>query len=123
MKASWILSAAVAMGVSSLAPGVVRADPWQHQSTRYDRFDTRHDFDENVEMKEVPKEVRETINRERHDRRIESIQYVHREGKLFYRFRIDDPHPRDKDMSIRVAPDGRLLSVEEAQKWDDKYRK
>jgi len=123
MKAKWIITAASAMAVASVAPQFVHADPYRHPVVRYDRFDRHRDFDEDISIREVPGDVMRTVDRERHGRRIEAVQYVHRDDKFFYRFRIDDPHPRDRDMSIRVAPDGRLLSVEEAERYDPRYHR
>jgi hypothetical protein len=62
-----------------------------------------------------------TVDCERRGRRIEAVQFVRRDGKEFYRFRIDDPSWRDRDVNIRVQPGGRLLSIEEAQNWDVRY--
>jgi hypothetical protein len=130
MKASWIISAAVALGTPAVIPTVAHADP--DRSDRYDRNDHRdrdyrdrhyRDFDEDIDMRDVPRDVRETARRESRGRRIESVQYVHRDGKFFYRFRIDDPGWRDRDTNIRVAPGGRLLSVEEAGRYDPDWRK
>lgn len=127
MKATWMMTAASAMAVAMISPKFVQADP-RPPVVRYDhddryRSDHYRDFDENIDMRDVPREVRRAVDRERRDRRIESVQYVHRDGKFFYRFRIDDPHPRDRDMSIRVAPDGRILSVEDAERYDHSYRR
>jgi len=124
MKKLWILTAAAALSAATAAPQFARADrPAYERYDRYDRYPHYRDFDEDIDMRDVPRDVRETLNRERRGRRVESVQYVHRDGKFFYRFRIDDPHPRDRDLSIRIAPDGRVLSVEEAERYDHRYRR
>jgi len=128
MKATWMITAAAALAVASVSPRFVQADPYRQPAQRYDRDDRyRHDhyrdFDENIDIRDVPRDVMRSIDRERRGRRIESVQYVHRDGKFFYRFRIDDPHPRDRDTSIRITPDGRILSVEEAEQYDHSYRR
>jgi len=128
MKTSWIITAASAMAVAGISPQVVKADPYRPPVVRYDhdrdyRYSHYRDFDEDIDIRDVPWEVMRTVDRERRGRRIEAVQYVHRDGKFFYRFRIDDPHPRDRDMSIRVTPDGRILSIEEAERYDPRYRR
>jgi len=134
MKATWMITAASALAVASVSPRFVQADPYRAPAIRFDhddrydrddryRHDHYRDFDENIDIRDVPREVLRAVDHERRDRRIESVQYVHRDGKFFYRFRIDDPHPRDRDMSIRVSPDGRILSVEEAERYDHSYRR
>ncbi len=111
-KLNWIAAAALALGTSALLPSSSRADD------RYDRWrDTHSDRNErnvdyDIPMKDVPPRVRETLNAERRGREIESVQFVRRDGKEFYRFRIDRKH--SADLSIRISPDGRLLSIEEA---------
>jgi hypothetical protein len=135
MKVSWILTAASAMAVASVSPRFVQADS-RPPVVRYDHNDRYRDdhrpdynrnhyrdFDENIDIRDVPRDVMRTVEHERRGRRIESVQYVHRDGKFFYRFRIDDPHPRDRDVNIRVAPGGRLLSIQEAEQYDHSYRR
>ncbi len=77
------------------------------------------DFDTDVSPRDVPSDVLRTVDCERHGRPIEAVQYVRREGKLFYRFRIDD---RSADFNIRVAPGGRLLSIADADQYDVGFR-
>jgi hypothetical protein len=128
-------SAALALGVASVIPSFAKADNWR----RDDRYDHRYeesrrddwrrdryedhrrierDFDIDVPLREVPRAALETVDFERRGRRIESVQYVFRDGKYFYRFRIDDPGWRDRDVNIRVTPGGRLLTIEEAAQCD-----
>jgi glutamate synthase (NADPH/NADH) large chain len=80
---------------------------------RYER-----EFDVDVPLREVPRAAIDVANYERHGRRIEAVQYVFRDGKYFYRFRIDDPGRYDRDVNIRVTPGGRLLTIEEAAQCD-----
>jgi len=127
MKLAWITSAALSLGVSAAVPQFAAADNWWGRDhVRYDhRDDWRHDreFDRDISIREVPDRVMDTADRERRGRRIESVQFVRRDGREFYRFRIDDPGRHDRDMDVRVAPDGRLLSVEEAARYDRHYRR
>ena len=67
-----------------------------------------HDVDRTVALCDVPGCVLDTANRARQGP-IESVQYVCRDGKEFYRFVIDG---RGHDLDMRVRPDGMLLSIE-----------
>jgi len=145
MKLAWIGSAALALGVSSAVPSLAQAAPRRdrddvryREDARYrdqydhrdrdvrdyrdvrvsDRADDCRDFDVNVSLRDVPRAVLATADCERHGNRIESVQYVRRDGKLFYRVRLDDPGPRDRDVNLRIQPGGRLLSVQEAEQCD-----
>src|ERR1043166_6427150 len=122
MKFAWIGSAALALGVSAAIPSMTQAAPWRdrddvryREDARYrDRYDHRdrdyrdyrandrddcRDFDVEVSLRDVPGAVLATADCERHGNRIESVQYVRRDGKLFYRLRIDDPGWRDRDVN------------------------
>lgn len=131
MKLRWFTSAALALGVASVVPSIAKADDWRHDRDYRDRNeDVRRDdwrrdryedhrryereFDVDVPLREVPRAALDVANYERHGRRIEGVQYVFRDGKYFYRFRIDDPGRYDRDVNIRVTPSGRLLTIEEA---------
>jgi hypothetical protein len=125
MKTRLIGSAALALGVISAVPSFASAD-WRDRDYRdrggyYERYDRGYydrDFDVDVPLSRVPHEVLRTVRHEARGRRIEAVQYVRRDGKLFYRVRVDDPGWRDRDVNIRVQPGGRLLSIEEAERWD-----
>ena len=148
MKLAWLGSAALALGVSAVVPSMTQAAPWRgdRDDVRYrddarfrDRYDHRdrdyrdyrdyrvsdrddcRDFDVNVSLRDVPRAVLATADCERHGNRIESVQYVRRDGKLFYRVRLDDPSPRDRDVNLRIQPGGRLLSIQEAEQCDPVY--
>src|SRR4051812_7983965 len=120
-------SAALALGVMSAIPSFARADHRDYRDDRreyreyrdYDQRDYRddrryytRDFDVDVPLSRVPREALWMVEHEARGRRIESVQYVSRDGKVFYRFRIDDPGRFDRDVNIRVQPGGRLLSIE-----------
>jgi len=119
-------SAALALGVSAVIPSAARADNgrdrhdgdrYHNRNDRYDRHDDRgrfgrddrryderyRDFDSDVSLRDVPHDVCRTIDQVRHDQRITAVQYVRRDGKLFYRFQLDGPGRRE-DLSVRVAP-------------------
>ncbi|HSI32103.1 MAG TPA: hypothetical protein VK986_00820 [Tepidisphaeraceae bacterium] len=111
--------AALTLGSAALMTPSASAD-WRY-GNRYDnRYDHRHDhyrpvyqsFDYNVSMNDVPWRVRETLRDVVRGRGIEAVQYVSRDGKLFYRFRVDRRY--GPDLNYRISPDGRLLSVEQA---------
>ena len=138
-KVRLIGSAVLALGLMSAVPSLANADDrrwdrgrddWRdRREVRYDRDyrdDHRHysrDFDIDVPLSRVPRDVLRTVDRETRGRRIESVQYVSRDGKLFYRVRVDDPGRHDHDVNIRVQPGGRLLSIEEAERWDVHYHR
>ncbi|HSI32104.1 MAG: hypothetical protein ACAI43_07605 [Phycisphaerae bacterium] len=87
---------------------------WRDHDGRYGR-----DVDQTISMSEVPHRVRETLDRElgRYNRRVEAAWFVRRDGKEFYRFQID--RRGNDDLSFRISPDGRLLSVQEVNdRWD-----
>jgi hypothetical protein len=142
MRLAWMASAA--LGLSAVVPTFAMADGWRgREDSRFrDRRDVRdhrdyrdvrvvrervvvqddcRDFDTEVSLRDVPRAVLDTADCERHGRRIESVQYVRRDGKLFYRVRLDDPSPRDRDMNLRIQPGGRLLSIQEAESCDPGY--
>jgi hypothetical protein len=130
---AWFASAALALGVSAAVPGAARADygrdyrdsgrDYRDGDRRWDRDRHDHrverDFDVNVSMRDVPHEVRHTIDDLRRGRAIESVQFVKRDGKYFYRFRVD-ARGRD-DVNFRINPAGRLLSVQEVEECDRGY--
>jgi hypothetical protein len=134
-KIRLIGSAALAVGLMAAIPSFAHADDrrWgrdrdyrdrdhrEYRDYRDYRDDRRYytrDFDVDVPLSRVPRDVLRTVDCETRGRRIESVQYVCRDGKLFYRVRIDDPGRFDRDVNIRVQPGGRLLSIEEAEQWD-----
>ena len=133
-KIRLIGSAALALGLMSAVPSFAKADSRydrdrheyrdyrdrDYRDYRDDRRVYERDVDVDIPLSRVPGEVMRTVDCERHGR-IESVQFVRRDGKVFYRFRIDDPGWRDRDVNIRVQPGGRLLSIEEAQNWDLRY--
>jgi hypothetical protein len=144
-KIRLIGSAALALGLMSAVPSFAKADSrydrdWRdrreyrdrdyrdrdyrdrdYRDYRDDRRVYARDFDVDVPLARVPREALRTAELEARGRRIESVQYVGRDGKLFYRFRIDDPGRYDRDVNIRVQPGGRLLSIEEAEQWDVRF--
>jgi hypothetical protein len=140
MKLAWIGSAALALGVSAAIPSFASADGWRHgddhgRYDRRDRVEVRHvevrhvpeirvriddrdyDFDRDISLREVPRNVLDTLNCEVHGR-IGEVQYVHRDGKYFYRFQVDSDGRRGADASVRIGENGRLLSVEEVAQCD-----
>src|SRR3954468_17049527 len=90
MKKSLIASAVLALGVSAAVPTLASAD-WRRDDyrrddvrlrediyrdqLRHDRRDFDDDFDRNISVREVPRNVLDTAEYERHGMRIESIQF------------------------------------------------
>ena len=139
MKLAWIGSAALALGVSAAIPTFASADSWHRDNGRvqvrvervrvdhdrdYRGYDDRfrdderfRDFDRDISLRDVPRNVLDTLNCEVHGR-IGEVQYVHRDGKFFYRFQVDSDGRRGADASVRIGENGRLLSVEEIAQCD-----
>jgi hypothetical protein len=145
MKLAWIGSAAMALGVSAVIPTFASAD-WHRDNCDYGRVEVRierdrvehsryngryddryrnderfRDFDRDISLRDVPRNVLDTLNCEVHGR-IGEVQFVHRDGKYFYRFQIDSDGRRGADASVRIGENGRLLSVEEAAQCDVSFR-
>ena len=138
MKLAWIGSAALALGVSAAIPSFASADSWRrnddrshvryerdrHVEVRVERYrddDRFRDFDQDISLRDVPRNVIDTLNCEVHGR-IGEVQYVHRDGKFFYRFQVDSDGRRGADESVRIGANGRLLSVEEVAQCDAGFR-
>ena len=138
MKLAWIGSAALALGVSAAIPSFASADSWRrgddrshvryerdrHVEVRVERYrddDRFRDFDQDISLRDVPRNVLDTLNCEVHGR-VGEVQYVHRDGKFFYRFQVDSDGRRGADASVRIGANGRLLSVEEATQCDAGFR-
>lgn len=121
------LGLATAAAIPSIASAHDRDDYYRHDRDDWRFRDRRvvvvrereecRDFDVSVSLRDVPPQVLDAVNCERRGHPIESAQYVRRDGKLFYRFRIDDAdrRGRDNDFNIRVSPGGRLLSIADAE--------
>ena len=128
MRIPWIASAALALGISAVIPTFAKADyrrDYRDNDRRYERHDRydrdryERDFDTDIPLRDVPRDVLRTIDRERGGRPIEAVQYVHRDGKYFYRFRIDTRGR--EDLNFRINPAGRVLSVQEVEECDRGY--
>jgi len=93
---NWILSAAIALGAAGFSTGnAALAAP-------RDR-----DRDENTRMNDLPRDVRESIDRERGNRDIKALQHVVRNGDEFYRVTLDERG--NKDRVYRFSTNGKLL--------------
>jgi len=114
---NFLATAVLTLGTTAMIAAPAMAD-WRHDHryyppTRYERSDRwGRDFDYNISLREVPRRVLDTLADVSRGRPVESIQYVRRDGRTFYRFRVDRRH--DTDLSFRISPDGRVLSVQEA---------
>jgi len=93
---NWLLSAAIAMGAAGFGTSAAYAAP--------------RDREEEVRMADIPRSVRETIDKERGNREIKHIEHVFRDGNEWYRATITQRG--NKDQVIRVAEGGKLLSEE-----------
>jgi len=94
----WILAGAMALGMIGMTSAPAA-------------FAKERDYDEQVKYNELPKPVRETIDKER-GKHEATYQHVMREGKEFYRAVIDT---KGDDSVIRVQPGGNLLTEQEAR--------
>jgi hypothetical protein len=95
---TWLLSAVMAAGVAGLAPSfAVAADK---------------DREEWVKYEDVPRPVKEALDRERKNHEIKRIDHVFRDGREFYRATIDT---KGSDTVIRLSESGKLLSSEEVR--------
>jgi hypothetical protein len=106
--------------MSAAIPSLARADGWRddHRFDHRERYVER-DFDRDIPLRDMPRDVMRTIDRERRGGPIEAVQFVHRDGKYFYRLRIDTPG-RD-DLNFRINPAGRVLSIQEVEECDPGY--
>src|SRR5215218_5503432 len=89
----WILSAAIVIGGASFAPSASFAAP--------------RDRDESVRMNELPRDLRQAIDKERGNKEIKAIQHVVRDGNEFYRVTIEERG--GKDRMYRFSENGKLL--------------
>jgi hypothetical protein len=65
------------------------------------------DCDQPVSLNTVPGCVLNTLDRQAAGR-VETVQFVRRDGQTFYRFRVDARHG---DLDVRIALDGDLLGI------------
>jgi len=125
-KMNWIAAAALTLGASTFVGSPAMADGRDYRDWSRDRDYRRYDHDgrygrdvdREISLTEVPREVRRTMDREigRLQRRIEHVWFVRRDGKEFYRVQVD--RRGNDDLSFRISPDGRLLSVQEVNdRW------
>lgn len=122
MRMRWMTSSALALAVSSAVPALANAaggldlGAGRPAAVRVDRDEwheherERRDFQEAAEVKELPERVRETIDHERNGRKIVSAERIRRGEERFYRIHLEGHHK--KDLTLRVAPDGKLLDME-----------
>src|SRR5436190_511841 len=89
---NWLLSAAIALGAAGFGTSAVYAAP--------------RDREEEVRMADIPREARDTIDKERGRNDVKAVYEVRREGRTFYRAIIDD---RNGDRMLRVSENGKLL--------------
>src|SRR6266478_3971647 len=72
--------------------------------------ETRRRADIWVRYDNVPRRVREVLDRERGRHEVKQIVFVRRDNREFYRCVIDT---KGDDLAIRINPVGKLLSVED----------
>jgi hypothetical protein len=102
---AWLLSAAMAAGIASLAPTT-------------SLFAAERDREEWVKYEDVPRAVRSTLDEQRGRRDIKRIDHVWRDGREFYRATINDKGTGDT--IIRVSDTGKVLSSEQANDRDSR---
>jgi len=93
---SFILSAAMTVGIAGLAPSY--------------SFAKDKDREEQVKYNDTPRAVRDTLDQERGRYEIRRIDHVVRDGKEFYRATLDTKG--GQDTVVRVNPSGKVLSSE-----------
>lgn len=95
-----------------------RADPNRRPADRADRAADRNaggadDGSRQVRYAQLPAAVRETLDKQRGQRDVKRIDDVRKAGgQDFFRATIDT---RGSDKVVRIAPDGRLLSAQQAR--------
>ena len=95
----WLLAGVLALGVSYWSPRPQIAVAQRHG-----------DFEKDVQIGDLTREARHTIEGEARDHKIVAIQQVRHGDHEFYRVDIEQP---GADKIIRVGLDGRVFSVEE----------
>lgn len=70
------------------------------------------DYDDQIKYKDLPDPVKATVDKERGKRDIVKLWHVRKEGREFYRAQIDT---KGDDTSIRVSPEGNLISSAEVK--------
>ncbi len=105
-KSIWILSLAIAGGALAVSPMAALAKDRPAEPAKADA----PDVEKQVKYASLPKEVKETLDKERDNHEVKSIFRVERDGKVFYRATIDT---RGADTQIRIAEGGKLLSEAE----------
>jgi len=95
---TWLLSAAMTIGVAGLTPSYVLA--------------ANKDREEWIKYEDVPRDVKRTLDKERGSHDIKRIDHVVRDGREFYRATIDT---KGDDAVIRVSPTGQVMSRQETR--------
>jgi hypothetical protein len=106
-------SALLSLGVSAAVPSLAKADRWD-RDWDHDRREHHDEWRhaervriEDIDRDDVPRRVMDRVNDYRHGRRIERIQYVRDDDRVFYRFLIDD---RDHgDFFLDIDPYGHVI--------------
>ena len=109
MKKTWIVAGALAFGVVGTLPSYTEA-----QSARTLR---ERDMDEQIKYSDLPKDVKEAVDKERGRYELAALYHVKRDGKEFYRAVIDT---KGTDKVVRFKPGGELLSEQEARDISDR---
>jgi hypothetical protein len=105
MKKTWMLAIVLGVGgVGMLMPTIASA---QSAKTLRER-----EYDEETKYADLPKAVRNTIDKERGKHEVKAFYHVQRDGKEFYRAVIDT---KGDDTVIRVKPGGDLMTEQDAK--------
>ncbi len=72
----------------------------------------RGSFEKWVDVRELPRAVRETLDREAGRHEVKQIWFVRRNNREFYRAIIDT---RGDDLAVRIGPSGKLLAIDEVE--------
>jgi hypothetical protein len=110
VKSKWLFAAALTVGVGVAIPSATYAQK-NNGAAQQERTDQ-------VRYAQLPADVKKTVDQERKNHELKRIDHVRSaDGQDFYRATIDE---KGTDRVIRVAPNGRLLSEQQAADHGDR---
>jgi hypothetical protein len=110
MDRKWILAGALTFGLGGImAPSTFTSPTLAAARDR--------EFDEQIRYADLPRPVKETVDRERKNHEIKTFWHVRREGKEFYRVVIDT---KGEDKVIRMKPGGDLMTEQDVRDLPDR---
>ena len=109
MNLKWTTASLFALSASAYFSGAARADRYRIEEPP-PVVRVAPDVDVEVRLRDVPPPVMNTVESIRHGRDIRWARYVSHEGRPFFVLRLERRHK--EDLTVRIAPDGALLSVD-----------